>query len=879
MSDPIFVLGIQLEGGNTSEDLTRRIGRKAAVLNRLKLAGFPVPDGLCIPTSVFGEALSPFAGRIGEQLSGVDLGSLPRAQAAAREIAVLLGDLVLPASLLDDLAGRLPNLGSGLLAVRSSAGLEDLAGRSFAGQYESVLAVDGPTGLAGAILACWRSYYSANALSARAGLVEVGEDPGMAVIIQPLVAAECAGVCFSVDPLRMRPDLALVSAAWGLGAGVTDGSVAADTIRLRRIDLGIDEQIIVDKAECIRASAQGGLERVGVAEAQRRTACLPESWLQQVVQFSLAAEQEMGSPQDVEWAIADGQVWILQSRPITNLPEEVRQAVRFPVEWDNAEEPRHFWQLERFNQHPGALLLPVEIDFIAYRTLGGEAAVHYAGGGMTRWRKAMNGRIYITAAGSTLSPGEVRVRSAAMIDLFERMQDEDVTIWEHWGPEIIQATRRLAAFDERSAGGEALADHLDDALAAAQRHWMVHTFVPRRGRLDRVLEAHQRLTGKSRAEAEEEIRFLLQGPATVHVRMIDGLYDLACVALDVPEVAGLVAQASEESWNDLQAFPEAAPFLEEFEKFMTEYGERLCYRRWGGSVYDLPLPWCEAPIHVLEMVARYLPLAGGNHPTPRDARERAYQNTQARVEALCASAHAGAPPNAANEFRRRLNYTRRNALFTDEHNHYIDQLAEGQVAHALVHAGRWLAQRGDLSLPGDIFWLHLEEIMPALRANETQDFSEKISLRKTQFEAWSRLHPPAVIGAPDPRLPERINAGPVFQAGDLAHQPGEGDRSTGEPVSRGRRSGRARVVLQDSHLPEIAEGDVLVAWYAGPEWTPVFAVLAGIVLDVGSVGDHAAITAREFGIPAVFACGDASRRIPEGAWVTVDGDKGVVEWA
>jgi phosphohistidine swiveling domain-containing protein len=878
MNDQIFVLGTQLEGGETPENLTRRIGQKAAVLNRLKLAGFPVPDGICIPTSVFGEALAPFASRIGERLSGVDLSAYPRALAAAREIALLLADMTLPADLLDQLGRRLPKLGSGLLAVRSSAGWEDLAGRSFAGQYQSVLAVDGQTELTGAILTCWRSYFSANALAARAGLEEAGDDPGMAVIIQPLVAAECAGVCFSVDPLRMRPDLALVSAAWGLGAGVTDGSVATDTIRLRRIDLGIDEQIIGDKVECMRASPRGGLERVGVPEAQRRIASLPESWLERVAQFSLAAEQEMGSPQDVEWAIAEGQVWILQSRPITNLPEEVRQAVRFPVEWNNPEESRYFWQLERFNQHPGALLLPGEVDFIKYRTRGGEAAVQYAGGSKTRWRKAINGRMYINVADSTLSPGEVRVRSAAMADLFERMQEEDITIWEHWGPEIIQATKRLATFDARSASGETLADHLDDALAASQRHWMVHTFVPRRGRLDKVLDAYQRLTGKSRAEANEEISFLLQGPATIHVRLIDGLYDLACLALEALEVARLVAQASEEAWNDLQALQEAAPFLEAFEEFMAEYGERLCYRRWEDSSYDLPLPWREAPAHVLEMVARYLPLASENRPTPRDARERAYQNAQARVDALCAGMHAEAPPTAANEFRRRLSYARRNALFTDEHNHYIDQLAEGQVTHALVHAGRWLAQRGDLNVPADIYWLHLEEVMRALRANQRQDFSEEITRRKAQFEAWSRLHPPAVIGVPDPKLPERANAGPEFQANDSVGNPAGENKAVGQTVSRGRRSGRARVVPQFSHLPEITAGDVLVAWYADTEWTPVFAVLSGIVFDVGSVGDHAAITAREFGIPAVFACGDASRRIPEGAWVTVDGDKGVVEW-
>ena len=551
------------------------------------------------------------------------------------------------------------------------------------------------------------------------------------------------------------------------------------------------------------------------------------------------------------------------------------EATRFLTEWANDEEARHFWWLERFNLHPSALLLPVEVDFVTYRTLGGQAAVEFSGGSKTRWRKAINGRIYITVADSTLNPGEVRVRSAALADLYERLQQDDITIWEHWGPEIIRATQRLAAFDARNAGGREIADHLDDALAASQRHWMVHTYIPRRGRHDKVLDAYQRLTGRTRADAEDELPFLLQGPATIQTQLVEGLYDLACLALETPGVAEQVAQTSEEAWARLQALPEAAGFLGAFDHFMAVYGERLCHRRWDSSPQELPLPWCEAPAHVLEMIARYLPLAAGNHPTPRDARERAYQAAQARVEALCAAAQN---PDAAAEFRRRLAYARRNALFTDDHNHYIDQLAEGQVAHALIHAGRWLARRGDLGAPGDIFWLHLDEIMHALRSTEMQDFADLIADRGAQYETWGRLHPPATIGVPDAFLPERASSPPVQFNQKPSGASLEGNRLTGQAVSRGMRSGRARVVSQFAGLPGIEPGDVLVAWHAGPEWTPVFAVLAGIVLDVGSAGDHAAITAREFGVPAVFACQDASTRIPEGAWVTVDGDRGVVEW-
>jgi pyruvate,water dikinase len=85
-------------------------------------------------------------------------------------------------------------------------------------------------------------------------------------------------------------------------------------------------------------------------------------------------------------------------------------------------------------------------------------------------------------------------------------------------------------------------------------------------------------------------------------------------------------------------------------------------------------------------------------------------------------------------------------------------------------------------------------------------------------------------------------------------------------------------VPETSLLPGAAPGDVLVAVNAGPLWTPVFPLLSGIVLDAGSPADHAAITAREFGIPAVYATRNATLRIPDGAWVTVDGENGLVQW-
>ncbi len=144
------------------------IGQKAAGLNQLVQAGFPVPAGICISTEAFKTAISPFAHRIQTLRRNNDLHIPAVARTVAHEIALLLAELQLPPKLSQELAHIIPLLGGGLVAVRSSATLEDLAEVSFAGQYATVLGVQNGDELEQAILRCWCSFFSANALTAQA---------------------------------------------------------------------------------------------------------------------------------------------------------------------------------------------------------------------------------------------------------------------------------------------------------------------------------------------------------------------------------------------------------------------------------------------------------------------------------------------------------------------------------------------------------------------------------------------------------------------------------------------------------------------------------------------------------------------------------------
>jgi pyruvate,water dikinase len=172
--------------------------------------------------------------------------------------------------------------------------------------------------------------------------------------------------------------------------------------------------------------------------------------------------------------------------------------------------------------------------------------------------------------------------------------------------------------------------------------------------------------------------------------------------------------------------------------------------------------------------------------------------------------------------------------------------------------------------------LHFDEILSALNAAAqsmlVQSLPEMIARRQARHAEWEKLTPPPLIGTPEAELPER----PPLQDDVTPISSQDSGLIIGLGASPGQHRGRARVIPSSVPLPNLAPGDVLVADNVGPRWTPLIPILGGLVLDGGALGQHHAITAREYGVPAVVRTGNATQRIPDGAWVTVNGTSGTV---
>ena len=257
-------------------------GGKATALAVLLREGLPVPDGFVVPF-------------------------------AAHRIARGDARLPVPHELRDAIARQLAQMGDPPVAVRSSAANEDTAGGSAAGQYESVLAVRGAPAVAEAVRVCWASSSSARAASYW-NYVDgdaAGGEPDMAVLVQRLVDADASGVMFT--PAQPGDDTR-IEASWGLGLSVVGGTVTPDTYEVA-LD-GSVRRAIARKTTRLDRDRLGVTVRTVPAE-QQALPTLDDTTAVTLAGLGHRIAALFGQPQDIEWAIADGKVWILQARPIT----------------------------------------------------------------------------------------------------------------------------------------------------------------------------------------------------------------------------------------------------------------------------------------------------------------------------------------------------------------------------------------------------------------------------------------------------------------------------------------------------------------------------------------------------------------------------------
>ncbi|HSJ54539.1 MAG TPA: PEP/pyruvate-binding domain-containing protein [Anaerolineae bacterium] len=806
-------------------------GGKAANLGELVRARFPVPPGLAVTTAAYDRFVADNGLRETIALA------LPEARGTGAAIRAAFESASIPRDVEAEILAAYRRLGEGPVAVRSSATAEDLPEAAFAGQQDTYLNVVGPEAVLAAVRRCWASLWTDRAIAYRAQQGVDQEGVKLAIVVQRMVAAEAAGVMFTANPVTGARDEIVIDSNPGLGEAVVAGLVTPDHVVVERRRRGwrIVERRAGRREVIVQARAGGGTEEIqgpGAAEGP----ALPDRVVLRLARLGTAIERHFGRPQDVEWAWAAGEPFILQARPITALPSPVPRLNKV-----QRMVAGNFWEMLRIRPYPldldtwipalGGALEPVfglmGLDWSFRRTLETEDGV------VVRFKPELPRPTWRTL----LAPP----RMAAHI------LRHDPLLWQS-DPLLAQVeaiARDQAAQDPKALSWEGLLEAVHEAgqipfLAGGQvrrRYFPGAAFAALRLRL--LLG----LLGRS-----DQFGTLLSGAANMTLEANHALEQLAEQVRSEPGLAATFARHEpQELWSILAEQPGGHMFLAELRAFLDRYGHRETMISTA-----LQPTWKDAPELVLGIVK-----GSAAHPPQRQGDEAAWQ--VARDALLQHRLLRFAPLRSA--FLDILAKAR-TVLHIREDTHFYSTLSLPLLRRTLLELGRRLVTAGVLDAPEDVFHLRLAEVEqvggrlppPPGLAAELRAAASRRKARRAGLEGTPLV---------DPRL--------------FAQSVPEGEELLrGMPGSPGVAEGPARLVQDASQFDRLIAGDVLVAPYTNPSWTPLFQRAAAVVVDSGSLASHAAIVAREYGIPAVMNTITGTQTLRDGQRLRVDGSQGKV---
>jgi rifampicin phosphotransferase len=817
----------------------RLCGGKAATLARLAAAGFTVPGGVVITTGGFAAHVMALDGENSDLATAIRAAPMPGA--VAESLRNALADMV-----------------AGPLAVRSSCVAEDLPTASFAGQYTTILGVHGFDATVDAVRECWASAFELHVERYRAE--RRVQAAAMAVLIQPLIDADAAGVAFTANPVTGARDETVVSAVRGLGDRLVSGQSSPDEWVVRE-----------DRAHCLsaREGALHGTQAVAVAELARRV------------------ERQLGSPQDIEWAIRDGEIFLLQARPITALPpaprdEPARDVVVPPGFWQRADShyPRPLSPFARSVLLPAAnrgfremcTEFSLLTETVEEREIGGWVYLRAVPlGGRDRrpppdWILRLALRMIPSLRARIRACGEaVRTdRAGTYIQQWE----------EEWRPSLEERQRGLRGVDLRDMTDSELETHAEQIRALLEECQVIHMLLNHS--LNLLLAEFAFVCRDLLGWTEERAFEMVIGLSETSSAPARALHEIGERAQRSPELLALLRRGGDGALEAMCAAD--AAFAASFAAYQREFGCRTIR-------YEVSDPsLAELPELLLSLIADQL--RTGYDPA---AQERAHAERRAGVRTEARSELAPRTAAERERFERALARAERAYPVREEHGFFDTMMPLALARRLALELGRRLVERQQLGAPHDIFLLELPEACAALQSGTAQhQLVEQRQLDRTQ--ALSRPGP-RTYGTP-PADPPSFGALPhearfaheavlwsfhrVFAAGAGSDQQDGTGVLRGIPASAGVFTGPVRVVRDESEFGRLRAGDVLVCPITSPVWSVLFPSIGALVTDTGGFLSHSAIIARESQVPAVVATGCATAILRDGQIVTVDGGAGTV---
>ncbi|MBI1296314.1 hypothetical protein GC175_15280 [bacterium] len=885
---------LPLDDGSLTPELA---GDKAATLSRLQRAGFRVPKAFVVTT----EAYSHFvhSNRLNLVIEAIwariDSNNLATFEAASKQIRSLFGQAKLPPEISNPIryAYNERITMEETVVVRSSPFVKGYADRSFAGLHEAHLNVIGEQAIVDAVARCWSSLWSTRAIAYRVQHNIAPAQVSMGVMVQLMIPARMSGGLFTINPVTGDPEQAIINSVFGLSTMLMDGQGTPDTFVVNSATGEILEEKIATKQ--IMVTIEGGrLRDVYVDPSERHKPSLSELHVSAIVALGRQLVKAFGAPQDVEWAILNSRLYILQSRPITGntgfLSLHVPGDDVWPPTTQKEPHPYDLWTLSESGERWPEPVTPLTWSTWApvlqhnmeatFANLKDDYLEHI------QWVKRIYGRIYFNEGAlayvlhegfgvpaktlsdsvGTLPDVANRFHNWRWVTLIQRSPHilRQVHEWEdqikRFERDFSQIDRWVAEFLRKDLKTES-----DEALWAQARGVWLRRLTTYTGYHTSAASSAMQTYG----EVEEQLERWGK-PSSVLQSLVTGLAGLIQTEIlsDLWSLAHLVNRheldeffletAPDRIMEHLVARRDAAPVLDAVRTFLARHGHRSS----SDAEWSHPR-WIEDPSFVFSQIANYL--RSGSAFNPHEAERRQQQERLDATDVLDAQLN----PLQRISFHRLLGQLHKLIQVRDNGQHYLSKLLLPLRLIFATLAVRWVA-RGWLANPDDIYFLTVPDIEAILvdgeGAVQQLRLDQLIETRRGAWRYWL-MHPESPVAVnPDGKPLSLISAIGDKQIVD------------GVAASSGRATGVARVVLSLKDAHKLNPGDILVTRALDPSWTPLFSIIKGIVLETGGQLSQGAIVAREYGLPAVTSVYGATRRIPDGQRITVDGVAGKVYW-
>jgi len=811
------------------------VGGKGANLGDLA-RGLNVPPGFCLSAEAYYRNLEHFGvnEKIAAAMSSVDGQDLKSVQSASEQISAMILAVPFLPEVEDAIREAYACLAQDKVelkvGVRSSATAEDLVEASFAGLQETFLNVEGIDDVLMAVKKCWASLWTARAIYYRAQKGFDHEKVTMAVVIQEMVPASVSGVMFTANPVNNLRDEIVIEAVRGLGEQLVSGHKAGDVYKFRKEDVRVD------------------FLEMKVSDPQQGP-MLNDYDVRELAHIGLKVELFYGDYQDIEWAYHQGKFYFLQTRPITTLGDEMLPDLDLSAMSEMQRELMD-WVAERFPDP----ILPVDGIVVKVLFMAQLEAMQSSGYVVDEmdWSRVEKGIFPEFFQPPGIRPGLKRFWP--YLRLGRTLRTDPAAEWASEQVYLLDTLKKLKGRDISQLPLEVINDYLTEGLK--HLHYFIvlryNYFVQNRIPSATMLKLLKFIFGREGVGIYED---LLAGSENVTLEINKALNSLAAEARSSDRVSAVfLSTPPEEIKEKLENTPEGASFVEKFNNFLQLYGERETTMGLGGIASPT---WQDSPEVVYGMI-RGIVTEDPRAEAAREAlRKHRAQEAENIVYARLSKGILGFLP-VKPLFRSLLRHARSFAAFR-ENSHYDITRSMHVFRILYTELGKRLVRRGLLQQPGDIVYLSyfeikdiINEIFYGIRDIDTRALAAKIESRKVEqerrFDRWKNRQ-------------VKVN--------------GEGAME-GTPASHGTFTGPARIIMDPREFHKVRKGEVLVAPYTNPAWTPLFTVVGALVVETGGLASHAAIIAREYGIPAVMGVSKATQILQEGEIITVNGTTGAI---